>query len=216
LADEAITGGIHDSFDVSSHPVTDPSLATLQSMGLASDDTTAWARVLRGNGNAFGELFDRHQARVIRVALRMGFAIHDSEDLAAIAFAELWHKRRTVELVDGSVYPWLASVVVNLARNLGRSRARHRRLLRRLPLAPTHDAEDAAMASLEARERRESVRDALATLSESDREIIRQVVLDEADLASVGASLGISHGAAKVRLHRARRRLAEAMEAVGR
>jgi RNA polymerase sigma-70 factor (ECF subfamily) len=185
-------------------------------MGLASEDATAWARVLRGNGNAFGELFDRHQGRVIRVGLRMGFSIHDSEDLAAIAFAELWRKRRAVTLVDGSIYPWLASTVVNLARNLGRSRARHGRLLRRLPPPPTHDAEVAAIARLEARERRESVRDAMATLSESDREIIRQVVLDEADLASVGASLGISHGAAKVRLHRARRRLAEAMEAVGR
>jgi len=185
-------------------------------MGVASNDATAWARAQRGNGSAFGELFDRHQGRVIRVALRMGFSIHDSEDLAAIAFAELWRKRGAVQLVDGSVYPWLASTVVNLARNLGRSRARHARLLRRLPPPPQHDAEDAAIASLEARERREVIRDALAALSESDREIIRQVVLDEVDLASVGAALGISHGAAKVRLHRARRRLAEAMEAISR
>ena len=185
-------------------------------MGLASDDRAAWSRVLGGNGSAFGELFDRHQGRVIRVALRMGFSTHDSEDLAAIAFAELWRKRRTVQLTDDSIYPWLASTVVNLARNLGRSRARHGRLLRRLPPPLTHDAEDAAIARLEARERRESIRDALAALSESDRDIIRQVVIEELDLASVGASLGISHGAAKVRLHRARRRLAEAMEAISR
>jgi RNA polymerase sigma-70 factor (ECF subfamily) len=144
----------------------------------------------------------------------MGFSIHDSEDLAAIAFAQLWRKRRVVRLVDDSVYPWLAAAVVNLSRNLARSRARHRQFLLRLPPPPETNAETSAIANLEAQERRELIARALARLSDADRDILQRAVLDEANLASIGAELGISHSAAKVRVHRARRRLAEAMEVV--
>ena len=50
---------------------------------------------------------------------------------------------------------------------------------------------------------------ALAQLSDDDQEVLRLVSWEDLNLAQVAVALGVSSGAAKVRLHRARRRLRE-------
>jgi RNA polymerase sigma factor (sigma-70 family) len=174
-------------------------------------DADLWAAAQRGDGRAFGQLFDRHQQRVQRVAFRLGFQRIDCEDLAAMAFEELWRKRRGVSLVDGSVYPWLAATVTNLARNLFRARERHRRMLREMNVATVMDAESLAIANIERDKRRGIVGAALAQLSDADRQLLQQIAIDETDPAVVARSLGINQGALRVRLHRARIRLSAAI-----
>jgi RNA polymerase sigma-70 factor (ECF subfamily) len=53
------------------------------------------------------------------------------------------------------------------------------------------------------------VRSALPRLSEDDQEILRLIGWEQLSLAEAASVLGCGMGAAKVRLHRARRRLAE-------
>jgi RNA polymerase sigma-70 factor, ECF subfamily len=55
---------------------------------------------------------------------------------------------------------------------------------------------------------------ALATLTEADQEALRLVGWEELDLAGAALTMGCSRGAMAVRLHRARRRLERALEAV--
>jgi RNA polymerase sigma-70 factor (ECF subfamily) len=54
---------------------------------------------------------------------------------------------------------------------------------------------------------------ALARLSTRDREVLLLVAAGELDFKSVGKILGISSAAVKMRVHRARRRLAAQVEA---
>ncbi len=62
-------------------------------------------------------LFDRHEVRLFRHACRLLTAREDAKDAVTIAFFELWRKRSSVRLVDGSPLPWLLNTVSHSARN---------------------------------------------------------------------------------------------------
>jgi hypothetical protein len=66
---------------------------TIQGMGnVEADDGGLWERSLKGEGEAFGLLFDRHRDRVFRHAYRLSGQRHDAEDIMSTAFLELWRR----------------------------------------------------------------------------------------------------------------------------
>src|SRR6186997_2780518 len=96
-----------------------------------SDDAAEWVRVREGDPTALAALFDRHEARLFRHACRLLTAREDAKDAVTIAFFELWRKRATVRLVNGSPLPWMLNTVSYAARNLERSSRRYRALIGR-------------------------------------------------------------------------------------
>jgi RNA polymerase sigma-70 factor (ECF subfamily) len=176
----------------------------------ASDDEgTDWEASLANDANAFVSIFNRHRNRVYRHALRMTANAHDAEDVTATAFLELWRRRKTVRLVDGSVLPWLLVTTTNQARNLTRSLRRYRALLASLPRSnDMRSAEDEALQRIEETRITAHVRDALHSLTPSDAALIALTALEHYSNAEAAAALGISEGAARTRLHRARARMA--------
>lgn len=169
---------------------------------MSTDDAARWAAACAGDGEAFGRVFDEHRDRVFRHALRLVDTVADAEDVTAAAFLELWRRRTDVRLVDGSVLPWLLVTASNIARNLRRSTFRYRRLLDRLPrtehaLDPA-DHMDVISPSLAS---------ALRRLPTRDLQLVTLVIVEDVALADAATVLGITPGAAKVRLHRARTRL---------
>ena len=167
------------------------------------DDSATWARALRDDGAAFALLFDRHRPRVHRRALSLTENTHDAEDVTAAAFYELWRRRRSVTLVAGSVAPWLLVTTVNLTRNHRRAAARYRRLLDDLPrsdaVTPAIDAE-----GLEARDR---LRDTIRRLSPVEAALLVLTGVEEMPIWQAAQAVGLTPPAARVRLHRLRKRL---------
>ena len=178
-----------------------------------SDEPAAWAAALDNDGNAFAAIFDLHRDRVYRHALRMTANVHDAEDVTAATFLELWRRRRSVRVVDGSVLPWLLVTTTNLARNLARSLRRYRALIAALPRAKdARSAEDNALERIEEMRIAAQVRGALGTLAPPDAALITLTMFEHYSPAQAAAALGISDGAARTRLHRARARMATALE----
>ncbi|WP_162819052.1 RNA polymerase sigma factor [Leifsonia aquatica] len=101
-----------------------------------------WERARQNDGEAFGQLFDLHRVRVYQRALGLVEHRHAAEDVTATVFFELWHKRHSVTLMNGSVIPWLLVSVVNVSRNLRRSTSRYRRFLNRASREDSVDAPD--------------------------------------------------------------------------
>jgi len=99
------------------------------------DEPGTWHAAPSGDADAFVALFDLHHNRVYRHALRMTANTHDAEDVTAAAFLELWRRRKSVRVVDGSILPWLLVTATNVARNLARGLRRHRALIGALPRA---------------------------------------------------------------------------------
>jgi RNA polymerase sigma factor (sigma-70 family) len=176
------------------------------------NEPRTWDEALAGDSDAFVAIFDLHHDRVYRHALRMTANGHDAEDITAGAFLELWRRRRSVRLVDDSVLPWLLVTATNLARNLARGLRRYRALINALPRAETtNSAADIAVKRIEEERIDEQLRRALNTLSKSDAAILALTMFEQYSPAEAAVALGISDGAARTRLHRARTHLAAAL-----
>lgn len=169
-----------------------------------ADETVLWSRARSGDGRAFAAVFDAHRDRAFRHAVRLVASAHDAEDVVAGAFFELWRKRDAVPIVDGSVLPWLLVTVTNLARNSGRGLRRYRAAIDRLPRS--QDLDDPAETA-EQRIARQDLLAAVRSLGERDATLVLLTALEGLTPTEAAAALGLSPGAARVRLHRARRRL---------
>lgn len=180
----------------------------------SSDEASAWAAALRDDSDGYAAVFDQNLDRVYRHALRLARNPHDAEDLTASAFLELWRRRKHVRVVDGSVLAWLLVTVTNLERNHARGQRRYRSLLAALPRGEdSRAAADIAMEHMAADSAAESVRQALGKLGPSDAALIALTAFEHFAPGQAAAALGISPGAARTRLHRARARMASELGA---
>jgi RNA polymerase sigma-70 factor (ECF subfamily) len=163
------------------------------------EDAALWARVRTGDESALGTLFDRHEARLFRHACRLLTNREDAKDAVTIAFFELWRKRETVRLVDGSPLPWLLNTASNSARNLERASRRYRVLLARAPSTgdtPGPIAHDES-----------GVLAALRRLPAREQSVLVLTVLEGYPDRAAAETLGIPIGTVKSRLARAKARL---------
>ncbi|MEJ1231002.1 MAG: RNA polymerase sigma factor [Galbitalea sp.] len=171
-------------------------------MDIQDDEAELWPRARRDDGAAFATLFDLHHARIYRRALGLLGNVHDAEEVAAAAFFELWRKRHSVQLVAGSVLPWLLVTTVNLSRNARRATGRYRRLLN--DLASDELASAPGVDGLEVGQRLAS---SLGRLSPVDGALFVLTVLEGVPIGQAAEAVGLSASTARVRLHRARMRL---------
>ncbi len=179
---------------------------------LESDEDSLWSRSLRGDGEAFGVLYDRHHDRVFRHAYRLAGNHHDAEDVMAAAFLELWRRRAKVRVVEGSILPWLLVTTTNMARNNGRAALRYRKLLDLLPrtAASSQPLEDDLFVGRQ-EGLDQDLAQALGMLSAKDLYLVSLVVFEDYPLAAAAAVLNMTPGAAKTRMHRAKQRMKAAL-----
>lgn len=175
-------------------------------------DAELWSQSLRGNGESFAGLFDRHRDRVFRSVLRIAQTREQAEDIVAVTFLELWRLRERVRLVDDSVLPWLLVTAFNVARNSSRAERRYRRFLAALPIADhATDASELALDRIEGLQAERRAIASLRALPRAEAEILALVGVDELSLREAARVLGITDEAAKKRMTRARRRAREAL-----
>ncbi|MDY0909163.1 sigma-70 family RNA polymerase sigma factor [Microbacterium sp. CFBP9034] len=170
---------------------------------MSERDGELWERVRAGDEAALGALFDRHEARLFRHACRLLTAREDAKDAVTIAFFELWRKRASVRLVDGSPLPWLLNTVSNAARNLERSGRRYRALIARTPAAAGGRETVAGDET--------GVLAALRRLPAREQSVIVLTVLEGYPERAAAETLGIPIGTVKSRLARAKAKLREEM-----
>jgi RNA polymerase sigma factor (sigma-70 family) len=174
---------------------------------VTTTDEDLWARVNRGDGDAFGDVFDRHRPRVHRHAVGLSPATADADDVVAVVFLEAWRKRDAIRFVDGSMLPWLLRTATYTASNLRRASRRYREALERLP-PPEPSATD-ALSDEDA-----DIFTALKQLSSADQEIITLCVLEELPTADVARVLRARPGTIRTRLTRAKARLRDRLESL--
>jgi RNA polymerase sigma factor (sigma-70 family) len=181
----------------------------------ASRDTELLARAERGEADAFGVLFERHGSAVLQFCFRRTADAALAEDLTSIVFLEAWRKRGRLELFQESARPWLFGVALNVVRSQYRAQRRHSDALARLPApAPAEPESDRAIARIDAEREMRTVLDTVSKLNRREREVLELCVWAELSPEEAASSLGISVGAVRSRLSRARRRLAVLAPAV--
>ncbi len=159
----------------------------------------------------FRAVYDTNYHRVLGYALRRTASREDAEDVVAETFLTAW--RRLEEVPRGSgARPWLYGVARNALANQHRGERRRGRLSGRLHAEPTL----AAWHWADTNDGLASVAAAFARLREDDRELLALAVWEELDPGEIATVLGCSRNAARIRLHRARRRLAHELRRHGR
>ncbi|HXV05642.1 MAG TPA: RNA polymerase sigma factor [Solirubrobacterales bacterium] len=129
--------------------------------------------------------------------------------LAAIGSAHRYRPRR------GTPKAWLYGIarvlVANDRRRQGRERAGEEGLRGSVPL----DSDDAARmdARIDAAAQSRLLYAAMDRLPEAERAVLELVAIDELTVAEAGAAVGVRPVTARVRLHRARRKLRAELEA---
>jgi RNA polymerase sigma factor (sigma-70 family) len=168
------------------------------------------AELLRGGGDeaaAFAELYRRHAPTVHDWFRRRIAAV--ASDLTAETFAQAWlSRRRFRDQRDGSALPWL----LGIARNTLRASARRHRVETRararlgLPLdLATEDGYDRVDARLSLGW---ELTRALDELPEHERSAVELRVVDQLAYAEIADRLAIRPAAARLRVSRGLRRLA--------
>jgi RNA polymerase sigma-70 factor (ECF subfamily) len=148
----------------------------------------------------FRALFARHYPAVFRYAGRR-LGRDEAADAAAEVFTVAWRKIGRIP-PEPEALPWLYGVARRVVANAERGRRRRELLVARA-------AEEAPNAGPAAE--RLTVLAALAGLHSGDREVLRLAAWEGLGPRDMGLVLGCSPNAAAIRLHRARRRLEEAM-----
>jgi RNA polymerase sigma-70 factor (ECF subfamily) len=150
----------------------------------------------------FTRIYAAQYPYVVKYGQRRLFDPDAAAELAQEVFVIAW--RRRDEVPDHSL-PWLYGVARRLLANQWRAgRAAPR-------VVPIVDADLAGGTGADTTVGVADLRAALATLGELDQEILRLIGWEELTVAEAAQVLGCTRTTAAVRLHRARRRLTEAM-----
>ena len=154
----------------------------------------------------FEVVYRRTYEQILGYAVRRCSSPEDAADVVAETYVIAW--RRIAELPDVEVAKlWLYGVARRVLANHRRSE--RRRLTRHAELTdevehlyavPSHHSEP------------DGVGEAMDMLADSDRELLALALWEELDPGEIATVLDCSRNAARIRLHRARKRLAKALE----
>ena len=159
----------------------------------------------------FRRLYETVFPILFRVAYRITSSEEAAEDLCQEAFFCLHKKEMVFPSPDEAKY-WLIRVVKNASLNYAKRKVRERKAYQRAFREDTKKEETGEHILLK-KETREEVREALDKLPENLRIVLILKEYGELNYKEIGRSLGISEGNVKVRVFRARERLAGLLNA---
>ena len=147
---------------------------------------------------------------LFRVAYRITRNEEAAEDLCQEAFFKYHEKEMTFPSPDEAKY-WLIRVVKNSALNYSKRKERERRAYQKAFREDQRTVETGEKELLR-KETQQEVREALEQLPENLRIVLILKEYGELNYKEIGRTLGISEGNVKVRVFRARERLAAILE----
>ena len=168
-------------------------------------------RARQGDEDSFAALVEQNQGRIYNLALRMTGNPDDALELSQEAFLNAWKGLGKFQ-GDSSFATWLYRLTSNVCIDFLRREKRRSALSMTISL---DDEEEARQAELpderfsphmetERRERRETLRAGLATLSTEHRRVLILRELEGLSYGEIAQVLGLEEGTVKSRIARAR------------
>jgi len=155
--------------------------------------------------DALDELFGRYAAQ-IRSYARRRIGDASADDVVTETFLIAW---RRLDRMPETPLPWLLGIARHVMSNQQRAAVRRDRLAQRIAFHEPSASSDAATPEVG------EVLRALAELSEPDLELVLLICWEGLSSREAAMVIGCTPVAARVRLHRARARLANALASEG-
>ena len=160
-----------------------------------------------GEPEAFGVIYDRHAATILRfLGRRAGAEV--AEGLVGELFRIAFERRKTFDASRASVLPWLYGIGSNLLLKHRRGEARRLRASARMAAGEAPDKR-ASAAALDARVLFPRVAAAIEELPDGEREALLLFAWEGLSYQNVAEALELPVGTVRSRLNRARAHLRE-------
>jgi RNA polymerase sigma-70 factor (ECF subfamily) len=167
-----------------------------------------------GEPEAFGLIYDRHAAALLRfLGRRVGAEV--AEGLLGELFRIAFERRRTFDASRVSALPWLYGIGSNLLLKHRRGEARRLRASARMARPDEATDRRASARALDARLLFPRVADAIEALPDGEREALLLFAWEDLSYQSVAEALELPIGTVRSRLNRARAQLRELLEPGG-
>lgn len=171
--------------------------------GASTIDPHLLARVVKGDQQAFSELYDQSSVLLYSVAVRI---LRDQEQAAELlqeVYLEVWRKIARYDVGRGSPIAWL--IILTRSRAIDRLRARSSRVPNSEPLegssaAQVADQRPGPFESQEDQELRKLVDDALNTLPSAQQQAIELAYYEGLTHMEIAARLNQPLGTVKTRI----------------
>ena len=178
---------------------------------MKNNDAALIQRVLAGDDTAFSALVKKYQRSVHALAWRKIGDFHIAEDITQETFLKAYQKLSTLKEVQ-SFASWLYVITANQCKAWLRKKRMWTQALEDTSSAQLEQATYSGHIIAEnermtTETQREVVKKLLAKLQESDRTVITLYYLGGMTYEEISNFMGVSVGAIKSRLHRARQRL---------
>ena len=158
----------------------------------------------------FRKIYDSAFPVLYKVSYRIANNAEAAEDLCHDALFRLYEKDMVFPTPEEAVY-WLIRVVKNAALNYSKRKERERKAYQRAFKEETKQPETGET-QLVKKETREEVIDALNKLPDNLRAVLTLREYGDMNYREIGRVLGLSEGNVKVRIFRARERLARFLQ----
>lgn len=170
------------------------------------------SKAQQGDDEAFTQLVETYQVPVYRLCYRMlGGNVHDAEDAAQETFLRAYKALRRYDS-KRSFATWLLSIAAHHCIDITRKRRMKLVSLETFTGQTIPDAHPLPEKVAFQNERQREVQSLLETLSPTDRAAVVLYYWYDYSYQEIAETLSLTVSAVKSRLHRARRRLAEAWQ----
>jgi RNA polymerase sigma factor (sigma-70 family) len=167
-----------------------------------------------GEPEAFGLIYDRHAATLLRfLGRRAGAKV--AEGLVGELFRIAFERRKTFDATRANALPWLYGIGSNLLLKHRRGEARRLRANARILAGLEAADRRSSAAALDARVLFPRVASAIEALPDDERETLLLFAWEELSYQSVAEALELPIGTVRSRLNRARAHLRELLEPNG-
>lgn len=186
--------------------------ATNQPMVMQAADEQLLVRVGAGDSSAFGELYDRNAGRILALLLRLLKDRRDADDVLQETFWQVWRTAASYDAARANPLAWM--LLIARSRALDALRRRGRKAAQELQREPASQA--GPVTQLESLELGDRVRDALARLSDDQRQAILLSYYNGMSHQEIALELSIPLGTAKTRIRQGMLKLRDLLSGLAR
>jgi len=172
-----------------------------------STDSQLIQAVRKGSNESFRLLVVRYQQLVFAVCFGVTKNHADAEDAAQEAFLKFYNHIDQYDITR-PLKPWLLTIAMNCSRNIVKKNLRMRTAGEN-ELQLKASKEGSAMAGISKSEKFSAIRNLVAQLPRTMREVCSLFYLAQCTCKEIGEILNLSESSVKVNLHRSRQKLLE-------